>query len=95
MSAKIPAEMQMSVSGIVRNKQGEKSVYVIFSDGKREAEGEVFSGIITSNNGFTDEEKAVLTAYMHNQKAVILDMAKNVNPLKAFLQDGKNYKKNK
>ena len=42
-------ELKMTVSGIVP-KDGRKSIYVVFEDGKRKAEGYVPDCVITSND---------------------------------------------
>lgn len=77
--------MNMQVSSFC-NKNGERIAYVTFSDGKRSAEGEIPSCRIASNNGFSEEEIACLETYMKANLDMLKDMAKTVNPLKAFMK---------
>lgn len=81
----MPEEMKMSVSGAVKNKKGEKVVYVTFEDGSRSAEGILPDGKIAKSTGFTQEEIKALEQYMVMQKDTIMQMASTVNPMKAFL----------
>ena len=83
-------ELKMSVSGAVKNKSGKLIVYVTFEDDGRSAEGELPDGRIIENKGFTIQEIEALQQYMKDQKDTIMQMAQNVNPMKAFLSDGKN-----
>lgn len=87
-------EMKMSVSGMMKNKAGEKVVYVTFENASSFAEGELLSGKITQSRGLSKEEIDGLEKYLSSQKAAIMDMAKTVDPMKAFLADGKNAAKN-
>jgi hypothetical protein len=77
--------IEMKVSGKVKNKEGKACIYVTFEDGFKKAEGELGSGRLTFNSGFTDEEGAALEHYMACHKDEIMKMAKTVNPVKAFL----------
>ncbi|MCR5770139.1 MAG: hypothetical protein K6G87_02760 [Butyrivibrio sp.] len=86
----MPDEIKMSVSGAVKNKSGQKVVYVTFEDKERSAEGVLPEGKILKNTGFTQEEIKALEQYMISQKDAIIQMARTVNPMKAFLSDGKN-----
>lgn len=85
----MPEEMKMSVSGVVKNKDGKKVVYITFEDGARSAEGVLPEGKINESIGFTQEEIRALEQYMVASKDTIMQMAKTVNPMKAFLSDGK------
>lgn len=84
----MPEEMKMSVSGAVKNKNGDKVVYVTFEDKGRSAEGVLPEGKIIKNSGFTEKEIKALEFYMSSQKDTIIQMAKSVDPMKAFLSSG-------
>lgn len=76
--------MNMSVSSIV-NKDGKREVYVLFTDGSRSAEGRLSDYKMINNKGFTREEVDLLETYMHRETDQILQMAKNINVMDAFL----------
>ena len=77
-------ELSLSVSSICE-RNGEKIAYVSFSDGKREAEGEIPACIITKHSGFTDEEVLELQQYMQANLVELKKMASKINVLDAFL----------
>ena len=76
--------MNMSVSSIV-SKDGKREIYVLFTEGERNAEGRLSDYKMISSRGFTREENAMLEAYMRREKDRILQMAKSVNVMDAFL----------
>lgn len=76
--------MNMSVSSIV-NKNGNREIYVLFSEGNCSAEGRLSDYKMISNKGFTQEQVDMLEAYMRRETDRILQMAKNVNVMDAFL----------
>lgn len=76
--------MNMSVSSIV-NKDGKREIYVLFTEGERNAEGRLSDFKMISSRGFTREENDMLEAYMRREKDRILQMAKSVNVMDAFL----------
>ena len=78
-------ELKMTVSGIVP-KDGRKNIYVVFEDGKRKAEGCVPDCVITSQQGFTEDEIKMLELYMKQQQDQIRDLAKEINPIKALMK---------
>ena len=78
-------EFKMTVSGIVP-KDGRKSVYVVFEDGKRKAEGYVPDCVITKNDGFEEDEVKMLELYMKQSQDQIREIAKTINPIKAFMK---------
>ena len=78
-------ELRMTVSGIVP-KDGRKSIYVVFEDGKRKAEGYVPDCVITKNEGFEEDEIKMLELYMKQQQDTIRTLAKDVNPIKALMK---------
>lgn len=82
-------EMKMSVSPIVR-KDGKKYIYVEFDDGTHRAEGRLPDKKLVSNEGFSEEEVAALEFYLKHQEQEIVEMAKKVNAMNAFMKpDGK------
>ncbi len=77
-------EIRMSVSGMTRTKDS-KAVYVMFQDGDKNAEIALPECRLVSNKGFSDEEIAQLTDYVSNEQDSIFELAKGINPMKAFL----------
>ena len=75
----------MTVSGFVP-KDGRKSVYVVFEDGARKAEGYVPDCVITQNNGFEEDEVKMLELYMKHNQDLIREQAKLINPIKALMK---------
>ena len=81
-------DVKMSVSPIVR-KDGEKYIYVEFSDGSKKAEGRLPDKKLISNQGFSEEEAAALEFYLKSEEKTIVEMAKQVNVMDAFLNKKK------
>lgn len=79
-------EIRMSVSSMTRNKDS-KAVYVQFQDGSKSAEIALPEGRLVRNDGFTDEEIERLTDYVNNEQETIYGLAKQINPIRAFLSD--------
>ena len=61
-----------------------KAVYVLFEDGAKNAEFALPEGRLVSNSGFSDEEIGELLDYVSNEQDSIFDLAKTVNPMRAF-----------
>ncbi len=80
------SEIKMSVSTMTRTKDS-KAVYVVFEDGSKNAEFALPECKLVSNNGFSDEEIVQLKDYVENEQDSIYDVAKKINPMKAFLGD--------
>lgn len=78
-------ELKMTVSGIVP-KDGRKSVYVVFEDDSRKAEGFVPDCVITKNDGFAEDEVKMLELYMKQNQDMIREHAKQINPIKALMK---------
>lgn len=78
--------MHMSVSGII-NKDGKKTISVLFTEGERSAEGRIPDCRIYTNKGFSEEETAALEEYLVREQDSIRKMAKGVNVMKAFMKD--------
>lgn len=78
-------ELKMTISGIVP-REGRKSVYVVFEDGERKAEGYVPDCIITQNEGFEDDEIKMLELYLKQNQDMIREHAKLINPIKALMK---------
>ena len=79
-------EIKMSVSSMTRTKDS-KAVYVMFSDNDKIAEFTLPGLNVISNKGFSDEEINQLKDYMTNEQDAIYALAKQVNPMKAFMGD--------
>ena len=78
-------EIKMSVSSMTRSGE-EKAIYVLFQDGEKSAEITAPECRLVSSSGFDDEEINQLIAYVKREKETIYALAKDVNPLKAFLE---------
>ena len=78
-------ELKMTISGVVP-KDGRKSIYVVFEDGQRKAEGYVPDCIITSNEGFEEDEVKMLELYLKQNQDMIREHAKLINPIKALMK---------
>ncbi len=78
------SEIRMSVSGLTRTKDS-KAVYVMFQDGDKNAEIAMPECKLVSNKGFSDEEISQLMEYATNEQDSIFELAKGINPMKAFL----------
>ncbi len=79
-------EIRMSVSSVTRTGE-QKSVYVLFQDGEKSAELLVPDCKVVYNRGFSEEELEQLKAYGQQETETIFALAKNVNPIKAFLNE--------
>ena len=77
-------DVKMSVSAPVV-KDERKIVYVVFEDVAQSAEFEAPTGALVKNAGFSDEDVEVLREYVKNNWKKIFDMAKDIDPMKAFL----------
>ncbi|MCR4755064.1 MAG: hypothetical protein K5868_05965 [Lachnospiraceae bacterium] len=78
------SEIKMNVSSLIR-KDGDKAIYVMFTDGDKEAEFIVPECRLLNNKGFTDEEIGNLIEYIKNEQDYIYNIAKKVNPIKGFM----------
>ena len=76
--------LNMSVSPICQ-KDGKKVAYVSFTDGKREAEGEIPACKIVRSIGFMPEEVEQLETYMKRELLTLKSMAAKINVFDAFL----------
>ena len=74
----------MSVSCMTHTKES-KAVYVMFQDGDKNAEIALPECRLVSNRGFSDEEISQLMDYASNEQDSIFELAKGINPMKAFL----------
>lgn len=79
-------ELKMTISGIVP-REGRKSVYIVFEDGQRKAEGYVPDCVITKNEGFEEDEIKMLELYLKQNQDMIREHAKMINPIKALMKE--------
>ncbi|MCR5301148.1 MAG: hypothetical protein K6E49_01765 [Lachnospiraceae bacterium] len=80
------SEIRMSVSTITRTKD-DKAVYILFEDGTKNAEFCLPEGKLVNNKGFSDEEIVQLNDYVDNERDSIFDLAKQINPMRNFLEN--------
>lgn len=78
--------MNIVFSGIT-TKGTEKRVCVSFSEDGRSAEGYVPECKIERNKGFTADEVRQMEAYLEENKRLIWEEAKKINPLRAMWKD--------
>ena len=79
-------QIQVVCSGILRNKDGEKVIYVRFERGKDFAEGSIPAAKITSHQGFVPEELEQFEQYLNEHRFEIIEQAKTVNLMKNFMK---------
>lgn len=77
-------EVKMLVSCVVE-KEGRKMVRLSFLRGKDYAEGILPDGIVTRSEGFSEEEVRKLEAYIRANRKDILKQAKEINPLRNWM----------
>ena len=77
--------VNMSVSAI-NGKNEDRVVYVLFRDEEKSAELSLPGCKIISNKGFSEEELAQLKTYAENSEDYIFSLAKEINPMKAFMK---------
>lgn len=78
-------EIKMSVSAMTR-KDDKKGVYVLFTDENNTAEFMLPECKLVNNAGFSDEDINRLKDYLDNQQEYIFSLAKQINPLKSFIE---------
>lgn len=78
-------KMNMSISQIFQ-KDGKPTAFVLFSEGRKSAEGKIPDCTIISNDGFSEKEVKALELYLKMQQESILKTAKEVNIMKAFMR---------
>lgn len=71
---------------MTRNGQ-DKAIYVLFSDEEKSAEFKIPECKLLRNKGFSDEEISQLLQYVNNEQDSIFKIAKEINPMKAFMKD--------
>jgi hypothetical protein len=77
-------EIKMNVSSLIR-KDGEKAIYVMFTDSEKQAEFRLPGCELLNNRGFDKKEIDNLTDYLKNEQDYIFGIAKKVNPMKGFM----------
>jgi len=80
------SEVTMSVSSMTRTKDS-KAIYVLFSDGDKNAEFAIPENKLINNKGFSEDEISELKDYIANEQDYIFSIAKTVNPLKEFMRE--------
>lgn len=77
----ISTDINMLISGMIK-KDGKSFTRVSFLRDKCWAEGIVPDGVIEKSEGFSEEELVQLKEYLVQEKDMILEQAKGVNPLR-------------
>ena len=78
---KISEDINMLISGMIK-MDGKSFNRVSFLRDKCWAEGIVPDGVIEKSEGFSEEELVQLKEYLVQEKDMILEQAKGVNPLR-------------
>lgn len=78
-------DIKMSVSSLTR-KDGEKKIYVLFTDQDKMAEFSLPEEINLYNKGFSEDDIKKLLEYLKNNKEKIYEISKEINPIKAFMK---------
>ena len=86
----ITPDTRMAVSGILNRAEG-RSVCVMLEDGSagqtgRSIEIRIPGGEVLSNTGYTDGEIEEIISYLNENIDDILNTARDVNPMKAFMK---------
>lgn len=79
-----PGVLDMSVSAICRNEQGDKYAFVTFQDGVRTAEGKIPDCEIIKNDGFAEIEVQQLEKYLKENLTDLKKMAASIDIFSAF-----------
>ena len=77
-------ELNMSVSAVCRNEQGNKYAFVTFNDGVRTAEGKIPDCKIIKNDGFAEIEVQQLERYLKEHLTELKKMAASIDIFSAF-----------
>ena len=80
-SEKISADINMLISSLIK-KDGKSFARVSFLRDRCWAEGIVPDGVIEKSEGFSEEELSQLAASLVQEKDMIMEQAKGVNPLR-------------
>ncbi len=80
-------ELTMTVSPICYTKDGEKYAFISFSDGDKSAEGKIPDCKIEKNNGFSEEDVALLEMYMKKELKTLKKTAAGLNVFDAFRKE--------
>ena len=77
-------ELNMSVSAVCRNEQGDKYAFVTFTDGIRTAEGKIPDCKVIKNDGFAEIELQQLERYLKEHLTDLKKMAASIDIFSAF-----------
>ena len=80
------SEMKMSVSSMTRMGD-KKAVYVLFTDGESSAEFTLPGCGLLASRGFSEEEIKQLKDYVENEQEYLFSLAKEINPIRAFMKE--------
>lgn len=87
-------EIRMSISSMTRTGD-KKAIYILFTDGDFSAEFSIPDCKLLSSHGFSEEDLKQLKEYIENEQDYLFSMAKEINPIRNFLGDGKEEDKKK
>lgn len=78
-------KVELFVSGVCHNPQGETYAFVQFTKGKKVAEGKIPACEIVKNEGFSEEEKKQFEEYMRENLATLKRKASGINAFTALM----------
>lgn len=79
--------MNVSISGITTNKNGDKVAYVRFEEDKKYAEWTIPDINLCDNEGFTEDEKEQMRWYIKENLLELKKKAAGINPIKAMMKE--------
>ncbi len=76
--------VKMTVSPVIR-QDGRQKIFVQFEKGSNKAEAIIPGCVFISNTGFGDDELDELKAWLKERQSEVLEQAKALSVMKAFL----------
>lgn len=79
------SNISITISGMTRTADS-KAIYVLFTDGEKNAEIAIPGSRLIANNGFSEEEIAEFMEYVISEKDSIYELARTINPIRAMMK---------
>lgn len=78
--------MNMMISGVTVDKEGNKKAYILFEDNGRALEASIPECSVIKNDGFTEDETSQMIDYMKANLTDLKKQAAKINPIKAIMK---------
>lgn len=78
--------MNMIVSGVTADKEGNKKAYILFDDGDRLLEAVIPECRVLENKGFNEDEVSQMIDYMKANLTSLKKQAAKINPITAMIE---------